>query len=58
MRRAGYESWLRNIAIALGNAEKSDATILALKSRENHASEIVREHVQWALMQHKNAGSI
>jgi len=49
MRRAGYISWLRNIAIALGNAEKTPDIIAALKSRENHSSEIVREHVQWAL---------
>ncbi|OGT45652.1 MAG: tRNA epoxyqueuosine(34) reductase QueG [Gammaproteobacteria bacterium RIFCSPHIGHO2_12_FULL_38_11] len=49
IRRAGYISWLRNIAIALGNAEKSEAVISALKSRENHDSNIVREHVAWAL---------
>lgn len=49
IRRAGYISWLRNIAIALGNAKKTDAIIAALRSRENHPSEIVREHVQWAL---------
>ncbi len=53
MRRAGYESWLRNIAIALGNAETSEAVIKALKTRENHMSVIVQEHVAWALMQHK-----
>ena len=52
IRRAGYISWLRNIAIALGNAEKSDMIIAALKSRENHESEIVREHVWWALHIH------
>jgi epoxyqueuosine reductase len=52
MRRAGYESWLRNIAIALGNAEKSNVIISALKSRENDESEVVREHVEWALKQH------
>src|SRR3990167_1698768 len=49
MRRAGYESWLRNIAIALGNAEKTPEIISALKTRENHESAIVREHLQWAL---------
>lgn len=54
MRRAGYESWLRNIAIALGNADNSIEVISALKSRENDASEIVKEHVQWALEQHGN----
>ncbi|MCW8943734.1 MAG: tRNA epoxyqueuosine(34) reductase QueG [Sedimenticola sp.] len=49
IRRMGHERWLRNIAIALGNACHSDATITALKSRQQHSSEVVREHVNWAL---------
>lgn len=49
IRRIGYESWLRNIAIALGNAPTSEAIISALKARLNDASPIVREHVEWAL---------
>ena len=52
--RIGYERWLRNIAIALGNATKSDAVIAALKLRAKHGSELVREHVEWALMQQAN----
>lgn len=52
MRRAGYESWLRNIAIALGNAPHSPDVMNALKSRENDSSEIVREHVAWAIARH------
>lgn len=52
IRRIGYECWLRNIAIALGNAETSDEIIKALKSRAQHESELVREHVAWALQQH------
>jgi epoxyqueuosine reductase len=52
IRRIGYEQWLRNIAVALGNASGSDAIISALRMRANHASPIVREHVQWALAQH------
>lgn len=52
IRRAGYISWLRNIAIALGNAPTSPKIISALKSRENHESDIVREHVQWGLSRH------
>lgn len=51
IRRIGYERWLRNIAIALGNAPKSHVVIEALKSRLQDTSEIVREHVQWALSQ-------
>jgi epoxyqueuosine reductase len=52
IRRTGYESWLRNIAIALGNAPSSAAIIEALQSRSAHSSEIVREHVAWALRKH------
>ncbi len=49
IRRIGYDCWLRNIAVALGNAPESDATLKALKGRLNHDSELVREHVRWAL---------
>lgn len=52
IRRTGYENWLRNIAIALGNAPTSDPLLAALRSREDHESEVVREHVAWALAQH------
>ena len=52
IRRIGHEQWLRNIAVSLGNAPSSAAVIDALKSREHDASALVREHVQWALMQH------
>jgi epoxyqueuosine reductase len=52
IRRSGYESWLRNIAIALGNAPHSMAVLEALQARASHPSAVVREHVQWALKQH------
>ena len=52
--RIGHEQWLRNIAVALGNAAKGTAVIAALKRRVNHESEMVREHVEWALLQHAN----
>lgn len=52
LRRIGHESWLRNIAIALGNAETSDNIIAALQQRAAHDSELVREHVNWALARH------
>ncbi|MCS3902115.1 epoxyqueuosine reductase [Methylohalomonas lacus] len=52
IRRIGHDCWLRNIAVALGNAPTSDAVIGALESRRNHASAMVREHVDWALAQH------
>ncbi|MEO8809095.1 MAG: tRNA epoxyqueuosine(34) reductase QueG [Rhodanobacter sp.] len=49
IRRTGYEGWLRNIAVALGNAPPSAAVREALAARTNHPSAIVREHVAWAL---------
>jgi len=52
LRRVGYEGWLRNLAVALGNAPTEPAVIDVLRERRNHASEIVREHVQWALARH------
>jgi epoxyqueuosine reductase len=52
IRRIGYARWLRNIAVALGNAASSAAVIGALRSRENDASPLVREHVRWALAEH------
>jgi epoxyqueuosine reductase len=52
IRRSGHERWLRNIAVALGNAPATDAVISALRSRREHPSPIVREHVEWALARH------
>ncbi|MDA3912626.1 tRNA epoxyqueuosine(34) reductase QueG [Oleiagrimonas sp.] len=52
IRRAGYQGWLRNVAVALGNAATEPAVIHALRAREGHPSELVREHVAWALAQH------
>lgn len=55
IRRIGYERWLRNIAVALGNAPKPEAVIEALKAKLPHPSEMVREHVDWALGQQIDA---
>lgn len=55
IRRIGYECWLRNIAVALGNAPKQEAIIKALKEKQNNTSSLVREHVMWALEQHEAA---
>ncbi len=49
IRRIGYESWQRNIAIAIGNGPATSQSINALKSRLENPSEIVREHSEWAL---------
>jgi epoxyqueuosine reductase len=52
MRRIGYQQWLRNIAVALGNAPTSPAVLQALHARAEYPSELVREHVQWAIGRH------
>lgn len=49
IRRIGHERWLRNIAIALGNGPASAAAVEALRTRADHPSPMVREHVAWAL---------
>jgi epoxyqueuosine reductase len=52
IRRIGYERWLRNLAVGLGNAPRSDEVIQSLLSRKDFDSELVQEHVRWALRQH------
>ena len=52
IRRIGHERWLRNIAVALGNAPTGDAVIAALRARAADPSPLVREHVAWALARH------
>jgi epoxyqueuosine reductase len=53
IRRIGHERWLRNIAVALGNARRTQAVIDALRGRADHPSPLVREHVRWALERHR-----
>ncbi len=52
LRRLDHARWLRNIAIALGNAPRSAEVTEALQARRDHADEAVREHVAWALERH------
>ena len=52
IRRIGYERWLRNLAVALGNAPRSDAIVDALVHRLDYPSPLVQEHITWALQQH------
>ena len=52
IRRIGHSQWLRNIAVALGNAPTSPVIIGALQTQRDHPSSLVREHVVWALKQH------
>src|SRR5690606_21456472 len=55
LRRSGHERWLRNIAVALGNAPTTPEVVAALESRREHPSQLVREHVAWALERHRGA---
>ncbi len=50
--RIGYEQWLRNLAVGLGNAPTTPAVLAALQSRLHHPSALLQEHVSWALSQH------
>lgn len=56
IRRVSHECWLRNVAVALGNAPTSTEIVTALRERTDHPSPLVREHVDWALKRH-DAGS-
>jgi len=53
IRRSGHERWLRNIAVALGNAPPTQAVREALAARRDHGSDLVREHVAWAEARHQ-----
>ncbi|MEM9058340.1 MAG: tRNA epoxyqueuosine(34) reductase QueG [Pseudomonadota bacterium] len=55
IRRIGHERWLRNIAVALGNAPPTAAVRAALEARADHPSALVREHVGWALTRQRGA---
>ncbi|MDD4927842.1 MAG: tRNA epoxyqueuosine(34) reductase QueG [Gallionella sp.] len=48
IHRIGHEQWLRNIAVAMGNAPPSAAIAASLQTRADHPSELVQEHVKWA----------
>ncbi len=51
IRRIGYESWLRNLAVGLGNAPSDTSIITALKNKRHYVSPLVQEHIDWALTQ-------
>ena len=57
IRRIGYERWLRNLAVGLGNAPTTPNVVAALRARENHPSELVTEHVRWALARHERVAA-
>jgi epoxyqueuosine reductase len=56
IRRIGYERWLRNLAVGLGNAPSTPSVVQALRLRIDHPSALIREHVAWALARHGNDG--
>ena len=58
IRRSGHERWLRNIAIALGNAPSTPEVVAALRSRQDTDNAVVREHVEWALARHRAVGPL
>ena len=53
--RIGYQRWSRNLAVALGNAPTAPDVVRALEARRADPSHLVREHVEWALQQHRCA---
>jgi epoxyqueuosine reductase len=55
IHRIGHEQWLRNIAVALGNAPTTPSVVASLHAYAQHPSDLVREHVAWALQQHQAA---
>ena len=51
IRRIGFEKWQRNIAVALGNGPASESVLHALLEKRSHTTELVQEHIDWALQQ-------
>ena len=51
--RIGYQQWLRNIAVGLGNAPKSKEILEVLKDKLNSSTSLVKDHIVWAIEQHK-----
>ena len=58
IRRIGFQSWQRNIAVALGNAPFDIAIITALEQKLSTATTMVAEHIQWALKQQHSQQSL
>lgn len=54
IRRIGHERWLRNLAVGLGNANFDPDIISALEQKIDGCSDLVQEHIQWALEQQNN----
>jgi epoxyqueuosine reductase len=54
IRRIGFQRWLRNIAVALGNAPQSQNIKEKLIEKSNHPSMMVKEHILWAIKNHQH----
>ena len=54
IRRIGFQNWLRNIAVALGNASYDDKIVIALKQKLNTVNDFLAEHIKWAIEQQLN----
>jgi epoxyqueuosine reductase len=54
IRRLGHERWLRNLAVALGNAAPAPPALAALLARADHPSPLVREHIRWSITRHRD----
>jgi len=57
IRRIGYQSWLRNIVIALGNAEYDPHIVTTLQSDYAHHNRFIQEHIDWAIQQQQGKAS-
>jgi len=53
IRRIGHRRWLRNIAVALGNADTETLVVDALNDKSDYPDPMVREHIRWALERHR-----
>lgn len=53
IRRIGYQNWLRNLAVAIGNSNQPEM-IAALKTKYKLANDMVKEHIDWAIFQLSN----
>ena len=53
IRRIGYQRWLRNLAVGLGNADPCEDIIKALEDKAEDCSDLVREHIIWAIKEQK-----
>jgi epoxyqueuosine reductase len=58
IRRISYDQWLRNIAIGLGNAPKSEKRLAALRNRLASSSPMLREHIEWAIREQETKNEI